>query len=195
MIFVTVGTQLPFDRLIQSIDEWAEKFGECNVFAQTGAGSYKPRSIESSQFVGVEDYNRKVKESDLLIAHAGMGSIITSMEYSKPLVVMPRLAKQGEHRNDHQLATVEKFRHLRNVFAADDESQLENVIEQALNSDIAYDRGRLESRRELVSTISSFISATQTSRPSLASSISSIIQAPNNMPTKQLTDTATHGHQ
>ncbi len=35
MIFVTVGEQLPFDRLVRAVDEWAAASGK-EVFAQIG---------------------------------------------------------------------------------------------------------------------------------------------------------------
>ncbi len=159
MIFVTVGTQLPFDRLIQAVDEWAGDQRETNVFAQTGAGTYQPSHISSSEFLGVSDFNSRVENADLLISHAGMGSIITAMENSKPIVLIPRLAKFGEHRNDHQLATVSKFRKLSNVFVAENETELPNVIKQALASQVSYVQDELASRRALISSISSFIGA------------------------------------
>ena len=40
----------------------------------------------------------------VVIAHDEMGSIITALEMGKPIVVMPRRAELGEHRNDHQVA-------------------------------------------------------------------------------------------
>ena len=47
--------------------------------------------------------------ADAIIAHAGMGTILTALEMGKPLLVMPRRAELGEHRNDHQLATAMRF--------------------------------------------------------------------------------------
>ena len=43
-----------------------------------------------------------------IVAHAGMGTILTALETGKRLLVMPRRAALGEHRNDHQLATVSR---------------------------------------------------------------------------------------
>jgi len=38
-----------------------------------------------------------------------MGTILTGLDLGKPVVVVPRLAAHGEHRNDHQLATVKQL--------------------------------------------------------------------------------------
>src|SRR5262249_19256768 len=105
MIFVTVGVQLPFDRLVRAVDEWAGERRRTDVFAQIGPSDYQPRHIEFSPFVDPPEFRRLVEAADVLVAHAGMGSIITALELGKPLLVMPRRADYGEHRNDHQLAT------------------------------------------------------------------------------------------
>lgn len=44
MIFVTVGTQLPFDRLIEMVDEAAPELDQ-EIFAQTGSGKYIPKTL------------------------------------------------------------------------------------------------------------------------------------------------------
>lgn len=36
MIFVTVGTQVQFDRLIRTVDEWAGARARSDIFAQIG---------------------------------------------------------------------------------------------------------------------------------------------------------------
>ena len=51
MIFVTVGTQLAFDRLIGAVDAWAARTPGSDVFAQTGPGTYTPRHIEYAAFI------------------------------------------------------------------------------------------------------------------------------------------------
>lgn len=38
MIFVTVGHQTPFDRLIRLVDRWAEENMRHDLFAQIGHG-------------------------------------------------------------------------------------------------------------------------------------------------------------
>ena len=161
MIFVTVGTQLPFDRLVRAVDKWASKAAKFDVFAQTGESKYAPSTISSSNYLGVNEFDRKVGSAELLISHAGMGSIITAMEMSKPIVIMPREAKFGEHRNDHQLATVNKFRKLSNVFVAESEEHLAQAIDAALSANDITVASELTSRQALISSISSFIGSNE----------------------------------
>jgi len=105
MIYVTVGTQLPFDRLIKTMDEWAGANPSAEVFAQIGPSEIKARHITCVPFVTPDISNQKFREAELVVSHAGMGSIITALKHKKPILILPRLASLGEHRNDHQLAT------------------------------------------------------------------------------------------
>ena len=109
MIFVTVGTQGQFDRLIRTVDRWAGLRGRTDVFAQTGPSAYRPIHIRSKPFIDPIEFRQHVELASLVIAHAGMGSIITALELGKRIIVMPRRADLGEHRNDHQVATAKRF--------------------------------------------------------------------------------------
>lgn len=133
MIFVTVGTQLPFDRLMAGVDQWAEVSGYREIFAQRGRGEYSPRYMRSEAEITPREFNQYVMASELLIAHAGMGSILAALDYAKPIVLLPRRASLGEHRNDHQLATVQKFAQLPQVFAATTVDELAAAVERALS--------------------------------------------------------------
>jgi len=123
-IFVTVGTELPFNRLVRAVDEWAGLTGRGDqVFAQTGHSEFAPRHIRSSTMLDGRDFRRLFSEADLVIAHAGMGTIISALEAGQPLVVVPRRADLGEHRNDHQRATVDRLVE-RGLVTAVDETEL-----------------------------------------------------------------------
>jgi UDP-N-acetylglucosamine transferase subunit ALG13 len=109
VIFVTVGGQLPFDRLVHAVDQWAAEQQRADVFAQIGKSASPPSHIQWQRFLSPPDFQSKAREAQVIIAHAGMGSILTALEFSKPIVVMPRRAHLGEHRNDHQWATVKNL--------------------------------------------------------------------------------------
>jgi len=44
-----------------------------------------------------------MEECDLLITHAGTGAIVSALKNGKKVVAVPRLAKYGEHVDDHQM--------------------------------------------------------------------------------------------
>lgn len=128
MIFVTVGTQLPFDRLIRAVDEIAPFLGGERIIAQTCGGRYAARYIECRTYIPAAEFDAIIKQSRLIISHAGTGNIIAALMQGKPCIIMPRLASLSEHRNEHQLATVKKMRELRLVSVAYNNRQLRDLL-------------------------------------------------------------------
>lgn len=127
MIFVTIGTQEPFDRLISAMDKIAEVTNN-DVIAQVSASNYVVKHMKSFSFINPKEFNELFAKADLIVSHAGMGSIISALQLGKPIVVMPRKSGLGEHRNDHQMATAKKMESLGYIYVAYDEGQLEDLI-------------------------------------------------------------------
>jgi len=124
MIFVTVGSQLAFDRLIKAVDEWAAENKAQEIYAQIGISNYQPKNFEFCQTMTPDQYIECLSKADFVVAHAGMGTIISALEFGKVLLLLPRLACNGEHRNDHQLATATRLSHFGNISVADNEAEL-----------------------------------------------------------------------
>lgn len=57
-----------------------------------------------------------------------MGSIISAMSLQKPIIIFPRKASLGEHRNDHQIATAKKMEELNYTYVAYDKEQLKSLL-------------------------------------------------------------------
>lgn len=121
MIFLTVGSMFPFDRLVRAVDELVGQ-GEIRepVFAQIGDGRFEPRNMPFERFVDKTRYEQHVRNADTLIGHAGAGTIELALLHGKALLVLPRAKRFGEHVNDHQLATARKFEALGHVMVAYD---------------------------------------------------------------------------
>lgn len=130
MIFVTVGTDLPFDRMMRVVDAWARDRGRRDVFAQIGEGGWEPEHIEFTHFLQPPEFKRRFDEASLIISHAGMGTILTALLHGKPILVMPKRASLGEHRSEHQVATARRMRELCGVRVAEDESELMTMLDQ-----------------------------------------------------------------
>ena len=128
MIFATVGTQLPFDRLIRALDAWAGNNPREEVFAQIGNTDYEPRFMSWERAITPDQFRSFMTDCQVTVAHAGMGTIISAVELGKPVVVMPRLAKFGEHRNDHQLATVSRLSHLNGLAVVNTDDELASAL-------------------------------------------------------------------
>jgi UDP-N-acetylglucosamine transferase subunit ALG13 len=156
MIFATVGTQGPFDRLIRTIDGWAGANGRTEVFAQTGPSDYRSEHIRTKRFIDATEFRERVEAASLVISHAGMGSIITALELGKRIIVMPRLASLGEHRNDHQVATAKRFAEQGAITVAFTEQELIDKLDQLQSLN---ETGRLTAQASphLISAIRMFI--------------------------------------
>lgn len=104
MILVTVGTQLAFDRLVGAIDDWAADQSE-EVVAQVGPSQLHIKHLKAQPFVSASEMEVLFSRARIIVAHAGMGSILSALKHRKPIIIVPRKASMGEHRNEHQLAT------------------------------------------------------------------------------------------
>ncbi len=123
MIFVAVGTQFPFNRLIENMDEWAAEHNE-EVIAQISDGEYIPKHMKWDRFLDGEQYNKNIESASVFISHAGMGNIISAREQQTPIIVMNRQFKLGEHRNDHQADGLKWMGKLAGVLTASTKEEL-----------------------------------------------------------------------
>lgn len=127
MIFVTIGTQLPFDRLIRIIDKLAPQLDE-EIVAQVYKCGFSPQNIKTVDFLAPDEFNVLFDKARLIISHAGMGTILSALQKEKPIIVFPRIAALGEHRNEHQLATARKFKEMGTVNVAMNEEELTSML-------------------------------------------------------------------
>ena len=130
MIFVTVGSDIPFDRLVRTVDSWARENGRSDVFAQIGRGGWEPEHIEFAPMLRPPEFRERLKASAAVVGHAGMGTILSALQHSKPVLVMPRRGKLGETRNDHQLDTARQLLELGKVNVAFDEEELRAKLDR-----------------------------------------------------------------
>lgn len=136
MIFLTIGTHEPFDRLVQAVDEWMDRKAQTHqIVAQAispTSGAYSPRNFELTPHLSPRDYEERILRAELIVSHAGMGSILTAFTHGKPIVIMPRRGHLRETRNDHQYTTVKNLKERPGLFVARDETEFPGVMERAL---------------------------------------------------------------
>lgn len=111
MIFVTVGSQkFQFNRLIKAVDALvASGAAKGGAFAQTGACTYIPEHMEHEAFLDRESFRSQMDACDVVVTHGGTGAIIGAVKDGKKVIAVPRLAKYGEHVDDHQIEIVNQF--------------------------------------------------------------------------------------
>ncbi len=130
-IFASVGTHPQgFDRLVEKLDEIAPSLG-AEVFAQTGNSVYEPRSFPFKKFLTENEFQKKVREADIVISHSGAGTIINSLLQKKKLIIVPRLKRFSEHTNDHQLDLAKALEAEGKCIAVFDVKNLGKAIERA----------------------------------------------------------------
>lgn len=111
MIFVTLGSQkFQFNRLLEHIDKLIdEKVIMDEVFVQSGYSNYEMKHCEYKDFLDREEFVARMRRSDIIITHGGTGAIIGAVKAGKKVIAVPRLAKYGEHVDDHQVQLLEQF--------------------------------------------------------------------------------------
>lgn len=127
MIFAIAGTQLPFPRLMNALDEMAVRVGR-QITAQTADPDFNPKNIRAVEFMRGSAFDAEMQRSRLIVAHAGIGAIMAAASLSKPIIIMPRRADLGEHRNDHQIATARRFAGAPGITVVETAEELEKAI-------------------------------------------------------------------
>ena len=126
MIFITLGSQkFQFNRLLEAVDEL--KTGE-EIFAQIGYSDYKPKNYKYKEFLDRDEFSSVMDKSDIVITHGGTGAIIGAVKKGKKVIAIPRLAKYGEHVDDHQIQLICQFKELNLIYACED-MDLEKALE------------------------------------------------------------------
>lgn len=135
MIFATVGTQLPFDRLIRALDDWQAQHPDEPVEAQIGPSQLHPKHLRYRSHLPPAEVERLTRECRVVVAHAGMGSVLTALRFRKPIILVPRKASLGEHRNDHQMATARWLERTPGVRIAWEVGDMPALLDMPVNAD------------------------------------------------------------
>lgn len=136
MIFATVGSMLPFDRLVRALDVWAASRRVEDLLIQVGNGAYLPGHARWVRSLSPSEYKSAVAQCDLLVAHLGMGSVITGLEARKPMILLPRRRSLGEISTDHQLDAVPWVEGKSGIRVAADEQELVRGLDEFLSGAI-----------------------------------------------------------
>jgi len=157
VIFVTVGTQLPFERLVMAVDVWAAgATPRPDVLAQVGAGRVDYPYLRCVRTLDRSRYEAAIAAARLMIAHAGTGSILTALDRGVPVIIMPRDHRRAEHRDDHQSQTARQLEKMGLVAVAWSESELPALIDAEL-SRVGEGRPARQRSTELVDYIRSYL--------------------------------------
>ena len=129
MLFVTVGSQkFPFDRLIKKVDQMLrEGLIQEEVFIQTGTSGYVPACPHQAFCEGAR-FEELLESCHILITHGGAGTMVDGAKRGKKTVAVPRLARYGEHVDDHQLELTEQLHKMNLIYACPDAEDLPEAL-------------------------------------------------------------------
>ena len=136
MIFITLGSQkFQFNRLLKALDDLVEEGAiQEEVFAQIGYSDYKPRNYEFKEFLDRDEFAEMEGKAEIVITHGGTGAIIGAVKKGKKVIAVPRLAKYGEHVDDHQLQLIEQFEKLNLICPCRKLENLRNALNIVKNT-------------------------------------------------------------
>lgn len=126
MILVTLGTQKEqFTRLLDYIEK--SNIND-EIIVQAGHTKYDSKKMKIFDFIPYEKMTEYIKKADLIITHAGTGSILMPMKQGKKIIACARLEKYGEHVDDHQLQIIEIFRDEGYILEIKEFDDLDNIM-------------------------------------------------------------------
>jgi UDP-N-acetylglucosamine--N-acetylmuramyl-(pentapeptide) pyrophosphoryl-undecaprenol N-acetylglucosamine transferase len=108
-VFVTLGTIHPYEftELVRAAD--AELPPDAEIVWQVGATVAEPsRGVIRAQMSSTE-FSDTVRWADLVVSHAGVGTLMNLVEQGKSVVAVPRRASRREHVDDHQTQIAQEF--------------------------------------------------------------------------------------
>lgn len=129
LIFVAVGFHpRGFERLVRAMDSIAEKTEE-EVVIQIGNTAYEPRFASYFRFKDSDaEIDELIGKARIVVSHSGVGCILKGLEQGKNVIVIPRMKSLGEHVDDHQSETAERFSHEGLVYVAQKVSEIESIL-------------------------------------------------------------------
>jgi UDP-N-acetylglucosamine transferase subunit ALG13 len=106
-VFVTLGTIRPyrFDSLVDSMKRVLTESD--SVTWQLGATPRKDLPGEIVTQSSASDFMRMATEADVVVTHAGVGTLLQLLDAGISPVVVPRRRERGEHVDNHQLQIFE----------------------------------------------------------------------------------------
>jgi UDP-N-acetylglucosamine transferase subunit ALG13 len=100
VIFVTLGTHhQPFPRLIEALAALPAE----DLVVQYGHSAPPAAAREAVDFLGFRDMLDRIEAADVVVTHAGVGSILLARRAGHTPIVVARRQRHGEHVDDHQV--------------------------------------------------------------------------------------------
>ncbi|WP_024611169.1 PssE/Cps14G family polysaccharide biosynthesis glycosyltransferase [Pseudoalteromonas sp. TB64] len=96
-VLVTVGSS-PFESLIRAADFAAEILPHYEFIFQINNGIYKPKN--GTYFSFSETFSTYIDEANIIISHAGAGTVFELLEKEKRCIIVPNYERIDKHQSD-----------------------------------------------------------------------------------------------
>jgi UDP-N-acetylglucosamine transferase subunit ALG13 len=130
---VTVGTVMPFDRLVDGVGALSADGGRpARILAQVGQGGAAPAGIDAREQIPFEEMLAILDDANVVFCHGGTGSLITALRAGCRIIAMPRQQALGEHYDDHQREIVSAFAARGLIEVAEGPEELQAALTRAI---------------------------------------------------------------
>ena len=169
MIFVSLGTQdKPFNRIIDYVISLKENLKELQsekIIIQLGqttllkSDNERIKNLENIiiyDMLKPEKMKNIIKDSDIIITHAGVGTIMECLEMGKEIIVVPRKVENLEHVNNHQEEIAFEMEKKGFLTKVDTYEELENKISMLLKDKDTNEDNKNMNKKKYISNNEKF---------------------------------------
>ena len=119
-VFVTLGTIAPyrFDHLVDAVLGALRPSDD--VVWQLGVTARDGLQGEVAAFMSADEFARHLEWADVVVTHAGVGTLLNLLDRGIRPIVMARRAERGEHVDNHQQQVADYMARLRLIHLVDD---------------------------------------------------------------------------
>ena len=131
MILVTIGTNdAPYEPLFEAMDAYAGETGE-EVVIQKAHSAFEAKHCECFAFKPDAEFSKYYDRADLIVCHAGIGTIMNGLERNIPLVLVPREVVLPDSVSDQQGIVARRIADIGRGVCVNDLSELYDKIAEA----------------------------------------------------------------
>lgn len=133
MIFIMYGTQPHnFKFMGDLVNQIDDKY---QVQVQLGESENNITRANTQVDRYLDNFDQIVSNSEIIITHGGVGSIMSGLLKGKKVIAISRLAAFGEHVDDHQLEVTTKLANDQYIYQLQRDEDINQVIEQVINTE------------------------------------------------------------
>lgn len=129
--FCTVGNlKKPFKRFFDLIFDSIDLLPK-PIIIQSGHNKINKSSLYNFKtFYDINEHQNNISNSQVVVSHAGAGTIFQCLRSNKKPIIIPRLGDLNEHINNHQLDLFKKLNALDLIYTSNSRDDFYNLIKK-----------------------------------------------------------------